>query len=89
MPDAAVPVPASSVAVQVTVVVPSGKKLPLEGRQTTLVITPQWLKAAGGGMQHATLAYHWARMIEAVHAAWEAYDEFLKRVKELQVVGLA
>jgi NAD-reducing hydrogenase large subunit len=27
--------------------------------------------AAGGGMQHATLAYHWARMIEMLHAAEE------------------
>jgi len=26
-------------------------------------------EAAGGGMQHATLAYHWARMIEMLHAA--------------------
>ncbi len=25
--------------------------------------------AAGGGMQHATLAYHWARLIEMLHAA--------------------
>jgi len=25
--------------------------------------------AANGGMQHATLAYHWARMIEMLHAA--------------------
>jgi NAD-reducing hydrogenase large subunit len=25
--------------------------------------------AAGGGLQHATLAYHWARMIEMLHAA--------------------
>jgi NAD-reducing hydrogenase large subunit len=27
--------------------------------------------AAGGGMQHASLAYHWARMIEMLHAAEE------------------
>ncbi len=27
--------------------------------------------AAGGGLQHATLAYHWARMIEMLHAAEE------------------
>ena len=26
-------------------------------------------EAANGGMQHATLAYHWARMIEMLHAA--------------------
>ena len=28
-------------------------------------------EAAGGGMQHASLAYHWARMIEMLHAAEE------------------
>lgn len=27
--------------------------------------------AAGGGMQHATLAYHWARMVEMLYAAEE------------------
>jgi NAD-reducing hydrogenase large subunit len=33
--------------------------------------------AAGGGMQHATLAYHWARMIEMLHAA-EAIERLLE-----------
>ncbi len=33
--------------------------------------------AAGGGLQHATLAYHWARMIEMLHAA-EAIEQLLE-----------
>jgi NAD-reducing hydrogenase large subunit len=32
--------------------------------------------AAGGGMQHATLSYHWARLIEMLHAA-EAIERLL------------
>ena len=32
--------------------------------------------AAGGGLQHASLAYHWARMIEMLHAA-EAIERLL------------
>ena len=33
--------------------------------------------AAGGGLQQATLAYHWARMIEMLHAA-EAIERLLE-----------
>jgi len=33
--------------------------------------------AAGGGLQHATLAYHWARMIEMLHAA-ETIEQLLE-----------
>ncbi len=55
--------------------------------------------AAGGGMQHATLAYHWARMIEMLHAAEEierlledpdllGTDLVTKGTKALEGVGL-
>jgi NAD-reducing hydrogenase large subunit len=39
--------------------------------------------AAGGGMQHATLAYHWARMIEMLHAA----EEIQRLLEDPEILG--
>ncbi|GLH70974.1 NADP oxidoreductase [Geothrix rubra] len=40
-------------------------------------------EAAGGGMQHASLAYHWARMIEMLHAA----EEIERLLNDPEILG--
>lgn len=40
-------------------------------------------QAAGGGMQHASLAYHWARMIEMLHAA----EEIERLLNDPEILG--
>ncbi len=40
-------------------------------------------EAAGGGLQHATLAYHWARMIEMLHAA----EEIQRLLEDPEILG--